>query len=71
MLTGLSSTSTSIPSSTQQVTLSNEQWRSSNGIPIASSQAAVASWAPCRRWLVTWIQWPASCQARTVSTAPG
>ena len=23
------------------------------------------------RWLVTWIQWPASCQARTVSTASG
>ena len=71
MFAGLSSTSTCTPSSTQRLTLSNEQWRSSNGIPIASSQAAVASCAPCRRWLVTWIQCPASCQARTVSTAPG
>ena len=33
--------------------------------------AAVAGRAEPRRWLVTWIQWPASCQSRTVSTAPG
>ena len=43
MFTGLSSTSTWTPSSTQRGTLSNEQWRSSKGMPILSSQAAVAS----------------------------
>ena len=43
MFTGLSSTSTSMPSSTQRVTLSNEQCRSSKGMPIASSQRAVAA----------------------------
>ena len=32
-------------------------------MPIASSQRAVAAWAESRRWLVTWIQCPASCQA--------
>jgi hypothetical protein len=40
-------------------------------MPMVSSQDAVASWVERRRWLVTWIQWPASCQARTVSTASG
>jgi hypothetical protein len=69
MLTGLSSTSTSIPSSLQRVTLSNEQCRSSNGIPMLDSHCAVAVAVWGRRWLVTWIQWPASCQSRTVSTA--
>ena len=43
MFTGLSSTSTWTPSSTQRGTLSNEQWRSSKGMPILSSHAAVAS----------------------------
>ncbi len=27
------------------------------------SHAAVASWASCARWLVTWMKWPASCQS--------
>ena len=70
MLIGLSSTSTSMPSSAQRVTLSNEQCRSSKGMPIlarASSAVAFAVWA--RRWLVTWIQCPWACQSRTVSTA--
>ena len=71
MLTGLSSTSTSIPSSLQRVTLSKEQCRSSYGIPIFSSQRSVAARVDVRRWLVTWIQCPCSCQSRTVSTASG
>ena len=40
-------------------------------MPIDSSHAAVAAAVPRRRWLVTWIQWPRPCHARTASTAPG
>ena len=69
MLIGLSSTSTSMPNSAQRVTLSNEQCRSSKGMPILPSHSAVAFAVWGRRWLVTWIQCPWACQSRTVSTA--
>ena len=71
MFTGLSSTSTSISSSMQREILSNEQCRSSYGMPMLSSQRSVAGAVTGRRWLVTWIQCPCSCHARTVSTASG